>query len=155
MRVRGEAKHPRLQVCVASIPARNETCAYCIDRPCHPPSDRQVSAEAQQPGQDAYSLVDGSIAACSVRRHNALSIHIIAWVAGLTTNGVAHSPSVNGSSVSSTVVDPQLLQVLQNVAAGGLQPEAAARHLRELGAGYQQVMDFAQVKVSLDLHSLL
>lgn len=70
----------------------------------------------------------------------------VALFAGLTTNGVAHNPSLNGlSGVSSTVVDPELLQVLQKVASGGVQPEAAARHLRELGAGYQQVMDFAQV----------
>lgn len=70
-----------------------------------------------------------------------------AGTAGLTTsNGVVHSPSLNGNgAVSSTVVDPQLLQILQKVAAGSLPPEAAARHLRELGAGYQQVMDFAQV----------
>ena len=64
----------------------------------------------------------------------------------MTSNGVASNTALNGSAnASSTLVDPQLLSVLQKVAAGGLQPETAARHLRELGAGYQQVMDFAQV----------
>lgn len=67
---------------------------------------------------------------------------------GLTSNGVANNIALNGSAnASSTLVDPQLLSVLQKVAAGGLQPETAARHLRELGAGYQQVMDFAQVRL--------
>lgn len=74
---------------------------------------------------------------------------------GRTTSAAAGTVGLNGASVatsnktttavSSNVVDPQLLDVLQKVAAGGLPPETAARHLRELGAGYQQVMDFAQV----------
>lgn len=65
---------------------------------------------------------------------------------GLTSNGVTSSPTQNGAApAASQSVDPQLVSLLQKVASGGLQPETAARHLRELGAGYQQVMDFAQV----------
>lgn len=64
----------------------------------------------------------------------------------MTTNGVVSSPTQNGTSpATSQSVDPQLVSLLQQVASGGLHPETAARHLRELGAGYQQVMDFAQV----------
>lgn len=65
---------------------------------------------------------------------------------GLTSNGVTSSPTQNGAApAASHSVDPELVSLLQKVASGGLQPETAARHLRELGAGYQQVMDFAQV----------
>ena len=39
------------------------------------------------------------------------------------------------------------MSLLEQVANGGVHPETAARHLRELGAGYQQVMDFAQVRL--------
>ncbi len=69
-----------------------------------------------------------------------------AGAVGLTSNGVTSSPTQNGAApAASQSVDPQLVSLLQKVASGGLQPETAARHLRELGAGYQQVMDFAQV----------
>ncbi len=69
-----------------------------------------------------------------------------AGAVGLTSNGVTNSPTQNGAApAASQSVDPQLVSLLQKVASGGLQPETAARHLRELGAGYQQVMDFAQV----------
>lgn len=69
-----------------------------------------------------------------------------AGAVGLTSNGVTNSPTQNGAApTASQSVDPQLVSLLQKVASGGLQPETAARHLRELGAGYQQVMDFAQV----------
>ena len=66
---------------------------------------------------------------------------------GVNSNGVTSSPSQNGSTsvAASQSVDPQLVSLLQKVANGSLQAETAARHLRELGAGYQQVMDFAQV----------
>ena len=67
----------------------------------------------------------------------------------MSSNGVTSSPSQNGatSAAASQSVDPQLVSLLQKVASGSLQAETAARHLRELGAGYQQVMDFAQVCV--------
>ena len=69
-----------------------------------------------------------------------------AGAVGLTSNVVTSSPTQNGAApAASHSVDPQLVSLLQKVASGGLQPETAARHLRELGAGYQQVMDFAQV----------
>lgn len=66
---------------------------------------------------------------------------------GVTSNGVTGSPTQNGATpaAASQSVDPQLVSLLQQVADGSLQAETAARHLRELGAGYQQVRDFAQV----------
>lgn len=65
----------------------------------------------------------------------------------MTSNGVTGSLTQNGATpaAASQSVDPQLVSLLQQVADGSLQAETAARHLRELGAGYQQVRDFAQV----------
>lgn len=65
----------------------------------------------------------------------------------MTSKGVTNSPTQNGATpaASSQSVDPQLVSLLHQVADGSVQAETAARHLRELGAGYQQVRDFAQV----------
>lgn len=81
----------------------------------------------------------------STKRQNALDRHIRA--VGVHSNGVTSSPNHNGATqaAASQSVDPQLVSMLQQVANGSVQAETAARHLRELGAGYQQVRDFAQV----------
>lgn len=81
---------------------------------------------------------------CQGYGHECLSL--CTGAVSLTSNGVTSSSPQNGSALAaSQSVDPQLVSLLQQVANGGLHPEIAARHLRELGAGYQQVMDFAQV----------
>ena len=78
---------------------------------------------------------------------------IFAGAVGVTSNGVTSSPNQNGAiAAASQSVDPQLVSLLQQVADGSLQAETAARHLRELGAGYQQVLDFAQV-IPMRLHA--
>lgn len=72
------------------------------------------------------------------------AVHFASGAYGVTSNGVTSNiPAHNGAASQS--VDPQLVSMLQQVANGTLQAETAARHLREFGAGYQQVKDFAQV----------
>lgn len=87
-----------------------------------------------------------------VYRHDRGSMHLmlftfVSGAVGVHSNGVTSSPNHNGATqaAASQSVDPQLVSMLQQVANGSVQAETAARHLRELGAGYQQVRDFAQV----------
>ena len=56
-------------------------------------------------------------------------------------NGAGHSNgNGNGNGqISSSVLNPHLLALLNQVATGAVQPDAAALQLRELSSGYQQV----------------
>lgn len=47
--------------------------------------------------------------------------------------------TTSAGAVESTLLDANLLSLLEAVQAGRLQPEAAALQLRERSAGYQQV----------------
>ncbi|CAL8461947.1 g1478 [Coccomyxa elongata] len=72
------------------------------------------------------------------------------YISQKTCCSAAVSSSNNGATTSagaveSTLLDANLLSLLEAVQAGRLQPEAAALQLRERSAGYQQVLDFAQV----------
>ena len=67
-------------------------------------------------------------------------------VAGAGATTVPAPPSDAASPApSGALVDPKLLQLMQGVASGQVSPEDAARRMRELSAGYQQVGDFAAV----------
>lgn len=58
---------------------------------------------------------------------------------------VANASDAASPAPSGALVDPKLLQLMQGVASGQVSPEDAARRMRELSAGYQQVGDFAAV----------
>ena len=56
--------------------------------------------------------------------------------------------AVHQEQIASSVVKPQLLQLLQQVASGAVRPDSAALQLRELSSGSQQV----RLSVSQLLH---
>ena len=54
-------------------------------------------------------------------------------------NGNGDVNGVGNGQISSSVLNPHLLSLLQQVATGQVRPDTAALQLRELSSGYQQV----------------
>ena len=52
-------------------------------------------------------------------------------------------PSPPDGGLAGPLADPKVVDLMQRVAAGAVSPDAAARAMRDMSAGYQQVMDIA------------